>query len=328
MKRERLIPWIAVTLPVLFVQIGGAALYIAFGSTLRQEEMIAWSALFAVITVITILLSGYWGYSKLSRYHEQVRLRDIALREFNDMIEQRVGESVEAQRRKDRLGVQRSVAHAMEETVGLVTRRWREPLHRLAALPAAKGEMEEKVEMAALIAASMLRSLEEWEEFFRPDRVREPVDLSESIRRALSLLALEFAEAGIRVETQLECTMTLPLYRNEVVRVLISLLQNAKEVLIERRVELPRIAIECYETGQFIVIRLCDNAGGVEAGIADRVFEPYFSTKTRFRAAGLGLYMARNIVEDRCNGELTFDNIDDGACFYLKIGKHQEKDEV
>ncbi|MBD3799995.1 MAG: ATP-binding protein [Campylobacterales bacterium] len=183
----------------------------------------------------------------------------------------RVQEAVEIQRHRDRQGMQRSMSYAMDEMVRLVGSRWREPLQRLAALHEEDGPQSWQLESAALIATSMLQSLEEWEEFFRIDTAREAVELSGSVRSAL-----------------------------------------------------PRIEVECYETGQFIVIRLCDNAGGVDAGIVDRIFEPYFSTKSR--AAGLGLYMARNIVEEHCNGELTFDNIDEGACFCLKIGKHQAEE--
>jgi len=324
MKREGLIPWITAIVPVLFALLAGAILYVVFGKTLAQDEMVVGAALLALMTLLAVFVSGYWGYALLVRHREQINLRDNALREFNATIEARVQDAVEAQRRRDRQGMQRSVTKAMDETIRLVTGRWREPLQRLAALQGEERAQSGQLESAALIAASMLQSLEEWEEFFRIDTEREAVDLSESVRSALALLALEFADAGIIAETHLECSKTLPLYRNEIIRVLISLLQNAKDVLVERRIALPRVEVECYETGQFIVIRLCDNAGGVEAGIVDRIFEPYFSTKSR--SAGLGLYMARNIVEEHCNGELAFDNIDEGACFYLKIGKHQSEE--
>jgi signal transduction histidine kinase len=324
MKRDGLIPWVTAIVPVLFALLAAAILYAVFGRTLAQDELVIGAALIALMTLLSVFISGYWGYALLVRHREQVQLRDNALREFNATMAARVQEAVEIQRHRDRQGIQRSVTHAMDETVRLVGSRWREPLQRLAALHEEDRPQSGQLESAALIATSMLQSLEEWEEFFRIDTAREAVDLSGSVRSALALLALEFADAGISVETHLECSKTLPLYRNEIIRVLISLLQNAKDALVERRIALPRIEVECYETGQFIVIRLCDNAGGVDAGIVDRIFEPYFSTKSR--AAGLGLYMARNIVEEHCNGELTFDNIDEGACFYLKIGKHQAEE--
>ncbi|UFS62144.1 HAMP domain-containing histidine kinase [Sulfurimonas sp. HSL-3221] len=328
MKRDGVLPWLIATIPVLFAFIAEGILYTLYDSDPQRDILIVGTAFVALTVLLSTLFSGYWGYTLLLRYQEQVRLRDNALQEFNAAVDARVEDAVEAQRRSDRLGMQRSLTNAMDETVGLVASRWREPLQRLATLPGKGGDRAEQAEAAALIATSMLESLGEWQEFFRPDTVREAVDLSEAVQSALSLLALELAETDIRVETRLECSMTLPLYRNEIIRVLISLLHNAKEALVERRIALPRIEIECYETGQFVVIRLCDNAGGVAADVADRIFEPYFSTKGDSRAAGLGLYMARNIVEEHCNGELSFDNIDRGACFYLKIGKHQTEEEA
>jgi C4-dicarboxylate-specific signal transduction histidine kinase len=117
----------------------------------------------------------------------------------------------------------------------------------------------------------------------------------------------------------------LHLIEIKLLQVLSGVLRNAMDVLVERGIELPRIELECYETGQFVVIRICDNGGGVDAADADKIFEPYFTTKTG-RACGLDLFLARSVIEEHCSGELTFDNLKEGACFYIKIGKHQEED--
>jgi signal transduction histidine kinase len=331
MRAEGFVPWVAGGLPLIAVVAAIGALPYLFpesGTDLFDGKE-GWQPLLMilVIAVFFVGLAAYGVERVLKRYREQVRLRENALREFNATLEARVEEELYRRRRQDRILLQRSTMTAMDDTVGMVAHRWKKPLEQLSEM---LGEIEDtntKSE-ARTTVASMLKTLDEFEDFFHPDSVREAVNLSDSVRQTLGLLGEDLSSHGIGVETQLECSMTIPLLRNEVIRVLISVIQNAKDALVQRRIELPRVEIECYETGQFIVIRICDNGGGVDAGIEDRIFEPYFSTKEQPRATGLGLYMARNIIEEHFNGELTFDNLGEGACFYLKFGKHQEDGDV
>lgn len=272
-------------------------------------------------------LLAYGVYRRLKRYHEQVRLREEALRDFNAAMDARVAEALEAQRGKDKVVIQHARMTAMHDMALLVTQQWRPSLQKLSEFhnpsPGIIGEVTDPDELRRTLT-EMTDSLERLRTLFLPDEVRETIDLSESIAQTLELLETELAGHRITVETRLECSMRLPLYRNEILQVLLSVLGNAKEAIVARGIALPRIEIECYETGQFIVIRICDNGGGVDVQIKDRIFEPYFSTKDTRRSAGVGLYLARSIVEEHFNGELSCDNLGEGACFYIKIGKHQE----
>ena len=53
----------------------------------------------------------------------------------------------------------------------------------------------------------------------------------------------------------------------------------------------------------------------------EQVFEPYSTTKDTAEGAGLGLYMAKIIVEKQLNGKLTVENETKGACFSVLIPK-------
>jgi C4-dicarboxylate-specific signal transduction histidine kinase len=101
--------------------------------------------------------------------------------------------------------------------------------------------------------------------------------------------------------------------------VLLNLMSNAKDALIQRNIENPRIELEVdYENGYSIVI-VRDNAGGVEKEYMDLIFEPYFTTKESLKGTGLGLYMSKMIIEKNMGGELSVENTSDGAMFKVKI---------
>lgn len=98
-----------------------------------------------------------------------------------------------------------------------------------------------------------------------------------------------------------------------------SILSNAKDVLIERRVLEPSIRINIKTGKHFTIIRIEDNGGGIAAENIDRIFEPYFTTKHAKQGTGIGLYMTKAIIENNMQGYVNVENTDQGALFSIKL---------
>ena len=62
-----------------------------------------------------------------------------------------------------------------------------------------------------------------------------------------------------------------------------------------------------------------DNGGGIDNKDIERIFEPYYTTKFSAEGTGLGLYMAKMIVESSMGGYLRVQNKNSGACFTIEI---------
>ena len=67
-----------------------------------------------------------------------------------------------------------------------------------------------------------------------------------------------------------------------------------------------------------IVLRVSDNGRGIDPAIADRLFEPFVTTRARDESSGLGLFVARHIAEQH-GGTLTMEAAQPGACFALRL---------
>ena len=68
-----------------------------------------------------------------------------------------------------------------------------------------------------------------------------------------------------------------------------------------------------------VILTIADNAGGIEKKIINKIFEPYFTTREKQTGTGLGLYIAKTIIERNMKGKLTVKNNMDGAEFKIEL---------
>ena len=92
---------------------------------------------------------------------------------------------------------------------------------------------------------------------------------------------------------------TIKGYFNEFSQVLINLINNSNDAFCNQKVKnrLIYIEIDTSFDGDAI-IKVCDNAGGIDKTILDKIFEPYFTTKHSSVGTGLGLYMSEMIIKN------------------------------
>ncbi len=61
--------------------------------------------------------------------------------------------------------------------------------------------------------------------------------------------------------------------------------------------------------GQYI-LKIRDNGIGIESTIIDKIFDPFFTTKTTDEAAGVGLYLSREIIQNH-GGDISVESVKD-----------------
>lgn len=77
--------------------------------------------------------------------------------------------------------------------------------------------------------------------------------------------------------------------------------------------------------GDYALIRVKDNGPGIEEGIIDKIFDPYFSTKER--GSGLGLFITYNIIKNH-NGHISVKSIKgEGTEFIIYLPLVRKQDE-
>ncbi len=82
-----------------------------------------------------------------------------------------------------------------------------------------------------------------------------------------------------------------------------------------------KITASVYEEGQMVAIDLSDTGKGIAQGKFKTIFQPGFTTKTR--GWGLGLSLAKRIIEDYHQGKIFVKNskLNEGTTFTIKLPK-------
>jgi PAS domain S-box-containing protein len=246
-------------------------------------------------------------------------------------LEQRIINEVEKNRQKDKTMLQQSKLAQMGEMISMIAHQWRQPLSAISAtsgslsLKSQIGDIDKQttIELSNKIteyAQHLSSTIDDFRNFFKENKTQEMTTFKEMLLATLSIVEVSLKNENIAIELNIKTTSTeLLTYVNEVKQVILNIIKNAEDALLDKKIQNPKIIIEIQENR----LSISDNAGGIAEEIIERIFEPYFSTKTQKDGTGLGLYMSKTIIEDHCSGELNVSNHKDGATFSIKLPLHK-----
>lgn len=296
------------------------------------EMVVAASIVIALLVGILTFIVSRRIITIIQEYKKELDVQEAELRELNSCLEDRVQEEVTAHREKEKMLIQQSKMAAMGDMISMIAHQWRQPLNQMSYVlmnidsayefkELTPKYMDEKVKEGTNLLEYMSHTIDDFKNFFKPDKERSDEQISEVLEHTVSLVKKSLESHKIALEINIESDARLMVYRNELLQVILNLITNAKDALVFGSVNAPKIRISVTEDSNSVVLRVCDNGGGVEVAIQEKIFEPYFSTKGEKSGTGLGLYMAKTIVEGHLNGTLQVDNVDDGACFTIRLNR-------
>ncbi len=106
---------------------------------------------------------------------------------------------------------------------------------------------------------------------------------------------------------------------NELGRVFLNLLVNAAQAIPEGQASRHRIAVAARESAGEVVVEVADSGSGISSKDRSRIFEPFFTTKPVGVGSGLGLSIARSIV-DAAGGRIEVESQEGhGAIFRVRL---------
>jgi signal transduction histidine kinase len=290
------------------------------------ENTFEWIVTATVGTIAVAALLATVILQNIRLLHGQMaRMVDEKTKELqllNSALQDKIAIEVEHSRQKDQIMFRQSRLAAMGEMVGNIAHQWRQPLNAIVLIIQSfqmkkmVGKLDDEfidtqVDEGIKLATAMSRTIDDFRNFFKPNKIEEYFSAKRVIKEAIDLVQHYYEKVDIQMNLLCEEDFEMLGYPNEFSQVLMNLFSNSKDALKDRENQKKYIEIIVYvdkekEKGKISVI---DNGGGVPIEVIDRMFEPYFTTKHQSNGTGIGLYMSKEIVEKQMHGSIEVENI-------------------
>jgi PAS domain S-box-containing protein len=148
-----------------------------------------------------------------------------------------------------------------------------------------------------------------------------PVDLNEVIQNTLVVATGEYKYVA-DVSCELGDLPNVVCNRGDISQVLLNLIVNAGHAITDAVAgseQRGTITIRTAVERDTVRISIADTGTGIPAAIAERIYDPFFTTKSVGRGTGQGLAITRSIVE-RHDGAISFEStLGKGTTFHIDL---------
>jgi len=243
-------------------------------------------------------------------------------------------------RQKDQQLMHQSRLAQMGELISMIAHQWRQPLGAISATAIAlkiKIDLEKydlskedereiclrdfKCELDKIedLTQTLTSTITDFRNFYQPNKHYTMMNIHEPLTKVLNIIQGSFISNKITLVQELTHTLELKLLGNEIMQVVLNIFKNAQDNFQIKETKDREMLMQSYDIENGIELKICDNGGGIDETILDKVFDPYFSTKNDKNGTGLGLYMSKIIIEEHHKGSLRVINTDNGVCFYISL---------
>ena len=191
--------------------------------------------------------------------------------------------------------------------------------HLVGEIPQAIDEALQGTERIAKIVRAM-------KEFSHPGNKDKPspANLNQAIESTITVTRHEWKYVA-EMTTDLDPALPpVPLFAGEFNQVILNLIVNAAHAIADVIGKDPRtkgtITVSTRRDGSWVEVRVRDTGTGIPETVRHHIFEPFFTTKTVGKGTGQGLALARSVIAERHQGELSFETEPGkGTCFIIRL---------
>jgi C4-dicarboxylate-specific signal transduction histidine kinase len=233
--------------------------------------------------IVVAFIYRYYIIKKTDRYFQEKMDKELA-----------------KSREKDKINFHQNKLTSMGEMLENIAHQCRQPLSQknsgvsiiddiLYQNGSKDAKVEQKLSEIESLTTYMSKTIDDFKNLFDKKRSKEPFSLRDVIEKSIYILKGTLDSHNIEIDIDLDDDFKSYGYPSELQQVIVAILNNAKEALINKKMFYPEIYIRVDRIDEYNNIYICDNAGGIDVDIIDKIFEPYFTTKYKSKGTGLGL---------------------------------------
>jgi two-component system sensor kinase FixL len=188
-----------------------------------------------------------------------------------------------------------AIAHELNQPLTAVG-NYAGALGRVLASPNADarraGEIVDRIRQQTTRAGEVIRRLRE--HVAKRDTTRRREDVNGVVKEAVELGLVGTLQRGVHTSIELDVAVGAALLdRIQIGQVIINLVRNAVEAMEASTTR--RLTVSTHATAGMVEIRVADTGPGIAPEVAERLFQPFVTSKAT--GLGLGLSICRELVE-------------------------------
>lgn len=205
---------------------------------------------------------------------------------------------------------------ALSGVIGNITNAWMEPLkdidnhlNEIRSNDYDQKTLEEKLNSIGNMSTELAKNMTSFKSSFDKTTTKSTVDVKELMDDLIDMLVSSNAKNQVDIQRELQEVPKIETFEDEFRDVTLSIFTNSLEAFKKNQTQKPMIDVTLtyQEAENRMLLQIIDNAGGIPRDILEHIFDPYFSTKEE-KGKGMGLYMAKTIIENHLDGKIDIDN--------------------
>jgi PAS domain S-box-containing protein len=226
--------------------------------------------------------------------------------------------------------IQQSKLAELGNMLGVITHQWKQPVSAISMITEnivvdyEEGELTDELvkDYTGRILKQikfMTQTIDDFRNFYKPSE-RKPFGIKNAVQNMLTLLDGHLMQARVKTQILGEEKQIIGA-ESEFKQVILNIINNAIDAFTTNGIKDKIITISIADDEGMVQLTLQDNAGGIPSELLpDKIFSPFVSTKGD-KGTGIGLSLAKMIIEEKMIGHISVSNKAEGAEFLIRVPK-------
>ncbi len=283
--------------------------------------------------IVILFICTFFGISLIFYLFYLQKRANEKLKKINNELDRRVDLEIKRNRKKDISLLKQSKMAAITEMLAHIAHQWRQPLNVISTsssgliLHKEMGKLDDKsfelyTKSISEQVQYLSKTIDKFKEFVKDQEdEKKTICLQKKVDEIIDIVQASFEDEGIEIIKKFKKeNLFVSIHTGDLIQVVLNILNNAKDALIKNNPKKKRIiiTIKRKKNGN-VLLAIHDNAGGIPQEYAEKIFDPYFTTKHEAVGTGISLYLSYEIITNQEKGKIYFKNKNEGTKFYLEL---------
>lgn len=222
--------------------------------------------------------------------------------------------------------LQQSKFASMGKMLSSITHQWKQPLMRINSilldidtnLERSK-KLDKYLDLIEHETDYMAKTIRTFSKYFHPHKEIKFINLYSILDEVLNIYKNQFEEKEILVHVFCDNkNIAINGYTEEFKQVLLIIFDNALDSFNDHNIHKKEIICKIGKESGLSFISIENTGENISTENISQIFDPYFSTKNNKKNEGLGLYIAKMLIEESMNKEIKVSNTENGVKFCIR----------